>query len=70
VKEIYTIEVDRPAGCDVEMMKYYIKTAVACWSGQFEPDHPLFNAFDEPNALKVRRLGPGGVLRTAHEKAT
>lgn len=57
--EIYTISIVRPDGCNVTRMRYYIKAAVECWSGQFEPDDPLFGHFHKRgNAVHVARKGP------------
>lgn len=55
MRERYQIDVTRPTGCSVAMMKKYIYDAVRNWSGQFEPEHPLFDAFDPPHTPKVTR---------------
>lgn len=55
MKERYQVEVTQPSKCSVAMMKKYVYDAVRSWSGQFEPSHPLFGAFDRPNVPKVTR---------------
>ena len=42
VKEVYTIELDRPPGVTVGELTAYIKEAVEVWGGQRRPDDPLF----------------------------
>lgn len=58
MKEQYLVEIDRPAGVTVERMRHYIKDAVKCWSGQFNPDEdPLFgHFFHRGNIPKVKRV--------------
>jgi len=42
MKEVYTIELDRPDGVSKKELVAYIKEAVEIWGGQKRPDDPLF----------------------------
>lgn len=42
MKEVYTVELDRPEGVTVKELVAYIKDAVETWGGQRSNDDPLF----------------------------
>lgn len=63
-KEIYSVEIIRPAGVSVSWLRSYIKEAVDSWGGQYEPEHPLF--YNKP--CVVKRIAYAGVA-TEKEKS-
>lgn len=60
-REVYVLVLNRPPDVTVGRMKHYIKTAVECWNGQFDPtEDPLFGWFNERgNRVHVSRRGLG-----------
>ena len=58
--EQYIVTIDRPDGVSKTRMRDYIREAVRCWSGQFEPPHEENDYTGDPlfgkTVCAVRRI--------------
>lgn len=58
----FRVRLKVPEGATVDNVRYYIKEAIACWKGSYDPADPMFD-------LEARLMSVKQILRTEAVKA-